>query len=313
MATRRWTWLLAVVGVITVSLPVGVSAQSLSLGHAMGHLEDQKQESTFTMFTYMLAGYSPMKMVYSGNVNTGRWDNINNQLQTDTSDFTYNERKQKMLMLGPQFGVRFSLPAGFSFGASLGVSYLKLKEDMDTPVPNSWYGNDHQDFYNYDPNPGFSASLSVAWEAVRFRRISAVLGLQLQYLSTLGLSGHSVTGNENYADGSGRYYSEASTSDLSMHLFIMNSFGMSFTFMFSAGTLNRHTNFSHITIDNAGNQVVDPGYSLEETNIDVSVHPIQYLGAYYAWYFAIPHFGTLGAEIQFGSLLVGMVSYQYMF
>lgn len=326
MVTKRLGFFLGVVVLSLLSTSSALYAQSISLGQALGHTEEKKSESSYTMFTYLQAGYTPLNVTYTGTNTNEDW--INNAIAPSSETYTYDERSQRITALSPNFGIRFDMPSRVSFSVSFGASYLKLEERQDAPLANTDYRNYHSDFYTYKPNAGFSTSLGLDWEMVRFKRISGMLGLQFQYLSTYGLKGHSVTGNINNTAGGINSYDESNTTDLSLHLFniqphigiewrpfqsfVVNSFGVFGTMMLSAASMEKTTRFVHTDTAPGGAQTTR-AYTTSKQEIDVSVQPVQFLGAFYAWHFAIPHFGSLGFELQFGSQWNAILAYQYMY
>ena len=308
--------------------PGAVLAQPVSLGSAMGHTgEGGPLEKGFTLFLAMDVGYTPLKATYKAGQDDLASKNMFGVNTSLEETFTYKERSQRLLQLGPQFGVRVPLPLNITLSGAIGVTYMKLMERADVPVPGSEYNDNHHDYYTYDPNPGFSAMLGINWEALRFERLSIVTGLQLQYLSTYGLDGHTVEGKRDETVGgipTKIEYDEVTTTDIALRMiniiphlglewrpfssFVVNSFGMFMSFMVPAGSSMTKEFKRHHKV--AGAMTVEESL---ESKIGLSLSPIQMLGAYYAWYFAIPHFGTLGIELQFGSRWNAMLSYQYSF
>jgi hypothetical protein len=335
MVTKRQRLLFTLVLTSLLVVPAALNAQSVSLGQAMGHLDDTKTESSITMFTYVLGGYTPLTVSYTGDQTREQWNNGTQTVDGANGNSEFKEHRQRLLVLGMQAGMRFDLPSRVSLSVSMGASYLQLRESTtpgDLVNPNSPYleggAFPHNDFYNYKPNPGFSASLGFNWEMVRFKRLSALLGLEFLYMSTYGLRGHSLSGTKSDFAGAQTLYEDVNTADLSLHLFtlqphlgvewrpfqsfITNNFGMFFTMMFSAGSETRDVNETRTTVAPNGTTTIN-AYTKNHMQIDVSMSPIQYIGAYYAWHVAIPHVGTLGAELQFGSVWNAILSYQYMF
>ena len=85
------------------------------------------------------------------------------------------------------------------------------------------------------------------------------------------------------------------------------SFGLYAAFVISASKMK----VVDSTYQEASGTAVVDNISTEDVGLGLGLP--QWLGGYYGWYIGIPHFGNLGAELQFGSRLVASLSYQYMF
>ena len=93
--------------------------------------------------------------------------------------------------------------------------------------------------------------------------------------------------------------------------FLCNSFGLYYAFVASAATMTKEPTVYSYAEDEDGNEA-EAG-DREKSKVNLWLEPNQPLGAYYGWYFNIPHFGTLGAEVQIGNRWNGSINYQYRF
>lgn len=299
--------------------------------------------SGLTVFVAADGGITPYVATYKGDL---LFENLEGSNQiTLTEGFSFQEREQRLLRLGGNVGVRFPLMDGLLLSVGLGATHLELQqktlfgEDTVGRVPDgSSYANQHDQFRTLKPNPGFAATLGVDWEALRRSHLSMITGLKLLYVSSYGLRGASLEGEvlETNADLPGGqrqlFYSSLGTTDMVLHMlsiqphlgvewravdsYLVNTFGVFANAVVSSGKLVNEVMLQTSLTPNPDPPPAPPVLDKKEydkTEMDLSLSPLQFMGAYYGWYLSIPHFGTIGAEIQVGGRWNAEISYQYTY
>ena len=124
------------------------------------------------------------------------------------------------------------------------------------------------------------------------------------------------------------FYANLSTVDMSIHLlhiqphigvewravdsYLPNTLGLFGNVALSFGSMTQEVLLQTDRIPAAGSPITS-SLSRESTQLDMALKPLQIFGAYYGWHVSIPHFGTVGAEIQIGSRWNAELSYQYTY
>jgi hypothetical protein len=301
-----------------VLLPaLNAGAQTLVNSPLMGEARDAKIFERLGIFASLNFGFTPYTMTFENKIIEEAL--AGGQSSGYSSEATYVERKQRMYTLGAIFGVSMELVKKLEVTAGIGAYYINL-EDTDTAYAD----------YTFDliPSPGFASFVGISWEPALSDHISFVLGLQVSYLSAFGLSGFEYDEHITYSNRDQSLIVTQDTTDMKMHLFyiqphlgfewrpvssfVANSFGLYYSATLSAASMRVVTRqFTSDYTDLTG-FVTDNGDRSSRT-VDLWVKPIQPLGAYYGWYFIIPHSGTLGLEFQLGNRWNVAFSYQYEF
>jgi len=302
-------------------------AQPIGLPVNPGQTPPDKELGGLTVFVSADGGLTPYIATYEGSgFNEGLVGA--EVLGTDLS-FELEEREQQLLYIGGTVGARYSMDT-MHFTAGFGVSYLELQQQNNVQSPPGvGYNNEHQEFQTLTPNPGFSAILGFDWEAYHNSHVSLILGLQALYTSAFGLRGTSLDGTDTSrggpTNGDRLEYTRTDTTDLSMHLITfqphvgaewrpvgslaVNSFGLFSALTLSAGSMTKRLRTASESFGTVSGGTMQDS----ELTLDLSMSPIQIMGGYYGWYFAVPHFGTIGLEAQFGARWNAELSYQYSF
>jgi len=292
-----------------------------------------------TVFVSADAGLTPYTATYTGDL---VFEDLAGAVILGVNEgFTFKEREQRMLRIGGNVGVRFPITSSLLLTAGFGGSYLELQEEnlIQSPTGSS-FQNQHTEFRTLEPNPGFAATLAVDWEALRRSHFSLITGLKLLYVSSYGLRGTSLEGESSgftqdlitsqQLPGNELFYADLATVDMSLHIlsiqphagvewravdsYLVNSFGVFANAVVSSGTLVKEVTLQTDLVPSTGNPAdITSSLHRESTELGLSLSPLQFMGAYYGWYLSIPHFGTLGAEVQAGGRWNAEISYQYTY
>lgn len=306
---------LILMGIVVYLFTANVSAQTLVTSPLMGEKKGERIFERLGVFATTNFGFSSYTMTFENAF--AHEELAGGEVTGYESDATYVERKQRMYTLGAIFGVSLELVKNLHVTGGIGGYYIDL-EDKDTSYSE----------YTFDliPSPGFAAFFGLSWQPQLSDHVSFVLGVQGSYLSTYGLSGYTFDEQTASLDGNTSSEVDNNTTDVDLHLFyiqphlgfewrpvnswLANSFGVYYSAVLSVAqmTVERKT-YRSDQIDGA---ITENG-ALSSRKVDLWVKPIQPLGAYYGWYFIIPHAGTLGMELQLGNRWNVALSYQYEF
>ena len=294
-------------------LPSAALAQPVAFGYAQVPVDSDEIPNELSVYVSGDYSSTPYNAVFDGNIKT-----TGNGATDSLLTYSLQDRQQTVNTMGVSFGARFPLGPKLTLLAGLGVSQVTLS---DSKGSGSLKLGKAVEGYNaefrakqVDMNPGFSASVGILWEMVRYSRFSFLMGLNTTYFSSYSSKGGAVTVTATQGANS-TTNSETDTTDLSLHLFniqphvgvqwrpirtfIVNSFGMFGQLVASAATLTE--------------QSAATNAPTTDVTVKLSLKPQQYLGAFYGWYFAVPRLGVVGVEAQYGTRLSIGVNYQYMF
>ena len=330
MSSWRSAFAAIIAGVAVWLTPALASAQPITLPMSPAEASVSGDLSSLTFFFSADAGYTPFKAEYEGSKLARQLSGID--ITGTNTDFTFKEREQRLMALGGTAGLRWQPTDAVHLLFGVGVSWLELQEENTVQVQSGNYNNEHREFRRISPNPGFSATLGIDLIPVQRPHLAFVLGAQVIYLSAFGLRGNELTGTDivlgGAAAGSTQIYAQTNTTDLNLQLLTFlphvglewrpraswatNTFGLFSTYVLSFGSMEKRFRFTSEDYPNVGNASTS-AYQETEVNLDMKLAPIQFLGAYYGWTFAIPRVGSIGLEVQFGTRWNGNVNYQYSF
>ena len=330
-STRHRHRVLAVlVAVAALAVARAAEAQSVTMVRAMGPDNSDDGPAVFLSFG---GGYTPYIATFGASNKTasGTQEGNVSTVVNGLDAYTYKELSQKLINVGPQFGVRFPVGHSLLGWISVGASYLQLDNTAPKAADGGVFNHFQQitDIKSLSPNPGFSANLGLDWDGIRFKTMTVVLGANVSVFTSNGLSGYSVNGTVNVPN-SGQTYAEAKTTNLNLVIvtiephaglewrpfgsLLINNFGVFGTATLSGGSVTEQQNVTNSLSTTVNNTTTTTGFTdTKDLTVSLSMTPASYLGAYYGWYFALPHFGTLGIEGQFGARLSASFTYQYAF
>jgi hypothetical protein len=294
----------------------------------MGLVDGKKRPDGLVVFATGHYGVTPYTATYKGSafrtVTQAAGEEV--AVSTQERDYTLKQRKQELTTMGPLFGVHLRMSDRIRITAGVGASEISLDEESTGAMaggdglPDS--ASQVRAFATYDINAGLSAVLGLDWEPIRYERISVSVGLHVSYLSASGLDGFEFTERNVRSGGDDVRTTEVeqnNTTDVNLQLitlqphlgfewrplqsFVSNSFGLFAAVIFSSATFTRQISTINARDDK----------NILEEDVEFTVMPEQILGAYYGWHFAIPHFGSLGFELQFGANNAAALNYQYQF
>jgi hypothetical protein len=321
----RLSWLGLATLITLCFAATNAGAQPMTMVRAMG---PGNTDAGPSVFLSVGGGFTPLVTTFGGSNRTQSGDL--NSVVSGLNTYTYKELSQQLLNVGPQFGLRLPLGPYFVFWVSAGTSLLRLDDKSPPLVDQSAFKSSFEQIKNVKSltlNPGFAAATGIDWDGLKFGPLTLVVGANVDVFTSSGLSGYEANGANTVTNLSTETYAEARTTNLSLALIsvephvglewrpfgtlAINSFGVFGSATFSVGSLTERTTLQ-VSLQ-AKDQPKTGHIDTQDVTIALSMTPVSYVGAYYGWYFAFPHFGTIGVEGQFGARLSGVLSYQYAF